>query len=138
MAKLDKVTQKRVDDIVAEGSNVYGNGDLLQSVDLLKKAWQELPNSKYVYDDSYHIARFISKISMELNDFTQSKEWAFIVEKCDPERGDIGEKEFLIGQVAYESGEELEALRYLKIANDKSDGLCFQGEDEKYRKLLGY
>ena len=136
MAKLDELTQNRIDDIVNSGSNAYGNGSLSEAIDLLKSAWNVLPEPKFIYDDSYHIARYITKISLELKAFVQAKEWAFIVKECDPERPDIGEKEFLIGQVAYESGDKLEAKKFFKIANDKSEGLCFQGEDEKYSKLI--
>ena len=52
------------------------------------------------------------------------------------DRGDIGEREFLIGQVAYEAGEEIEAKKFLKIANEKSEGMYFKGVDPKYRRLI--
>ena len=73
---------------------------------------------------------------MKIEDFNTAREWAHITKLCDPERPEIGEKEFLIGQVAYEAGDFEEAKKYLSLANSISKGLCFQGEDPKYIKLI--
>ena len=136
MAKLDEAIQSEIDALDDESNITYDNGDYNATIEILKKMWEKLPNPKVVYDDSYHIARFIALISLELKNFQQAKKWAEITKSCDPERQDIGEKEFLIGKVAYESGDMLEAKRFLKIANNKSGGRCFSSDDKKYKQLI--
>lgn len=138
MVELDKITQEKIDKIIDDSDMIYndGNGDIPKAIELLKKAWEELPSdTKFQYDDSFHIANFITVLSMEVEDYVTAKEWAFITQKCNPSRGDIGEKEFLIGQVAYAAGDMDEAYKYLKLADEVSNGLCFQEENPKYKKL---
>jgi tetratricopeptide (TPR) repeat protein len=131
MAELDSVYQERVDDFMSKGNESYEKGELLDSIESLKSAWNVLPDNKFKYDDSYHIARYITELSMQIKAYDQAIEWAFIVKKCDPERPEIGEKEFLIGQVLYEAGKITEAIKFIKIASKVSNGLCFEGEDVK-------
>ena len=116
MTTLDKLTQTKIENLVIESSDIYTKGNLEKSINLLKVAWEELPNSKYDYDYSYHIARHTTKILIELKAFAKASKWTEITSKCDPERADIGKKEFLIGQVAFESGQEQKAIEYFKIA----------------------
>ncbi len=134
--KLNELNRERVNKLISESSDFYEIGNRSKSIDLLEKAWQELPGVKYLYDESYHIARYLTKIFLESDNFELAKNWAFEVMKCDPERPDIGEKEFLVGKVLFESGEQSEALEYFRIANDKSEGMCFEGEDKKYNESI--
>ena len=136
MAQLDKKIQLKINNLIDEGSEEYDKGDLNKAIESLKLAWSELPDTKFGYDDSYHIARYIVIISMELKIFSQALEWGLVVQKCDPERPDIGEKEFLLGQVFFESGDLEKAKFYLNIASQKSDNLCFIEQDPKYQKLI--
>lgn len=136
MTELEEPIQEKVDEILDHSEIAYQENDLPSCIVWLKKAWDVLPGDKYVFDESYLIANDIVRLSMEIKDFKTAREWAFIAQKCDPERGDIGEKEFLIGQVAFESGDLKEAYKYFKLADEISKGLCFQGEDSKYVNLL--
>lgn len=136
MAKLDEKIQSEIDALSDESNVTYDNGDYNATIEILKIMWEKLPNPEVDYDDSYHIARSIALISLELRNYEQAKEWAEITKSCDPERQDIGEKEFLIGKVACESGDMLEAKRFLEIANNKSGGRCFSDQDKKYKQLL--
>lgn len=136
MTKLSAEIQREIDELSDKSNDTYDNGDYIKTIELLEQAWNKLPNPKFMYDDSYHIARSIALISLKLDKFEQAKEWAEITKLCDPERQDIGEKEFLLGQVAYESGQLTEAKKYLKIADFKSGGRCFRGQNKKYQQVL--
>jgi hypothetical protein len=52
-------------------------------------------------------------------------------------RHDLGEVEFLIGKVAFARGEMERAREQFCIANVKSEGRAFEGEDVRYKKLIG-
>lgn len=136
MPELEKNIQERIDKLIDEGDKVYNQGNIKGAINYLKEAWEIFPDSKFCYPESYHVANYITLLSMEVKDFETAKEWALVTQKCHPERGDIVEKEFLIGQVAFESGDLKEAYKYFKLADEISKGLCFQGEDSKYVNLL--
>ncbi|MCT4647878.1 MAG: hypothetical protein N4A74_23020 [Carboxylicivirga sp.] len=136
MAQLELELQKKVDNFIDKGSNIYDKGNPEQAILMLKSAWDLLPRDKFIYDDSYHIARYIIKISLELQNYNQAKEWAETIQKCDPERPDIGEKEFILGQVLYESGNKETAKFYIEISNQKSKGQCFRGKNKKYKNII--
>ncbi|MCV6628791.1 MAG: hypothetical protein OIF50_02915 [Flavobacteriaceae bacterium] len=136
MAKLEKNKQQIIDEIILKGSELHGRGNWTKSLNLLKQAWSELPLPKEDFDESFHIAKFITITYMYLKDYEEAKAWAQQTSKCDPERGEIGEKEFLIGQVYYEAEEYEKAIQFFNIADRKSDGMCFEGQDEKYKNLI--
>lgn len=136
MANLNIEKQNKIEELISESSSIYNSGDLLKSIQLLSEAWEELPQNKFDFDDSYHISRYIINLSLEMKDFDTAKKWILLYEKSDLERPDIGEREFLKGKVAYESGDILNALELFKIADKKSEGRCFEGENLKYHNFL--
>ncbi|PET38834.1 hypothetical protein CN514_24115, partial [Bacillus sp. AFS001701] len=82
--------------------------------------------------DSYHFALYLSETYLQINNFNKTKEWSELIYTCDLERIDSGEREFLSGKVAYETGDISAAKQYFNMANEKSEGRCFIDVDKKY------
>lgn len=135
MTKLTKEIQDQINEFISMASDSFCVNNFNSSITFLKKAWGKLPNDKYLFDDSYHISRYLTMSYQQLGKMEDAKHWAFINMKCDPERADIGEKEFLVGQIFFELNNVDEAIHYFKIAYKKSKGLCFKNQDTKYHKF---
>jgi hypothetical protein len=105
------------------------------SVSLLERAWEELPNDKVTYDESFLIVWGILDISIVLKDTERMKKWVDKIFITDPGRGDTGERELWAGKVAYEIGDLSKAREYFDVANKKSRGRCFGTKDGKYLKF---
>lgn len=65
---------------------------------------------------------------------TEAKRWTDTIFICDLERVDSGEREFLVGKVAFELGDIDIAKEFFFIADKKSQGRCFIDE-EKMRSI---
>ncbi|PEE34460.1 hypothetical protein CN326_03655 [Bacillus sp. AFS018417] len=122
--------------LMDKSNEEFDKGNLEESVFLLEQAWEELPNDKVTYDESFLIIWGILDISILLSDVERMKKWVDKIFVADPERGDTGERELWAGKVAYEVGDFSKAREYLEIANKKSRGRCFSAEDGKYLKFL--
>jgi hypothetical protein len=101
----------------------------------LEQAWDELPNNKVEYDESFLIVWGILDIAIILKDIKRMKKWVDKIFIADPERGDTGERELWAGKVAYEIGEFSKAKEYFDIAFKKSRGRCFGPKDSEYLKF---
>lgn len=136
MAQLDAGLQAEIDKIKAESGLYFSKGEISAAINRLEAAWEVLPGSKILYDESFHLANYILQMALQNKDFSKAAHWANVLQKCDPERPEIGEREFIAGMTAFESGDFAAAKKWFVVANEKSNGLCFQGEDKKYRQLL--
>ena len=56
--------------------------------------------------------------------------------KCSTSRYDYGERELLVGKVAYESEDIEKAKEYLTVADKKSNGKVFGENDIKYLSVI--
>jgi hypothetical protein len=102
----------------------------------LKRAWEELPDDKNKYDESYLIVVGILTTSLLIDDHDGLREWVDLIFSADPERIDSGEREMWAGRVAYELGELDKAKKHFKIADKKSRGRCFNlKNDGKYLRF---
>ena len=100
------------------------------------KAWELLPSPKVHIDESYSVAAAFIETYIALEDYKKALEWADTLQKCDLERYDDGDREFNKGVALFESGNLTEAKKWFVIANEKSEGVAFEDQDPKYKKLL--
>ena len=114
----------------------WENENYNKSIDHLLNAWNMLPEPKTSYTISYHLADELIISYLQIKDNDNASKWIEVFFKCDPERIDSGEREFLAGKVAYSSNKTRQAIEYFKIANKKSRGRCFADEDKKYKALI--
>ena len=136
MEKLSLYVKEQIESIIDESNKEFDRKKYIQSIKLLDKAWELLPEPKGGYSESYHIALYASETYLLIKDTSKAKEWADIIKKCGLNRIDSGEREFLSGKVAFESGDLDKAKQFFEIANRKSEGRCFSSEDGKYLKFF--
>ncbi|WP_059172938.1 hypothetical protein [Bacillus sp. FJAT-27445] len=125
-----------IDDLIKKSNVEYDKGNLGESISLLELAWDELPDSKVNYDESFLIIWDILHVAIELKDVATMKKWVDKIFVADPERIDSGEREYWAGKVAYEIGDFPKAKEYFEMASMKSGGRCFGPKDAKYLKFL--
>jgi tetratricopeptide (TPR) repeat protein len=124
-----------IQELMDKSNDEFDKGNFERSVCLLEQAWEELPNVKVTYDESFLIVWGILGISIMLKDSERMKEWVDKIFVADPERGDNGERDLWAGKVAYELGDLSKAREYFEVANKKSRGRCFGTKDGKYLKF---
>jgi tetratricopeptide (TPR) repeat protein len=124
-----------IQELMDKSNDEFDLGNFERSVCLLEQAWEELPNVKVTYDESFLIVWGILDISIMLKDSERMKKWVDKIFIADPERGDTGERELWAGKVAYEIGDLSKAKEYFDVANKKSRGRCFGTKDGKYLKF---
>ncbi len=122
--------------LMEESDKEFANNNFELSIQLLEKAWIELPEPKVDFDESYFIIWGILVTCLQINDMNRANKWVSKIFICDPERIDSGEREYWAGKIAYESGDYETAKEYLMIANQKSNGRCFETSDGKYIRFL--
>lgn len=133
---LDSELSKLIKSLINRSNEEYDQGKYLESIEILEDAWYRLPEPKGGYSESYYIASDISEIYLKLKKLKEAKKWSDELFKCALHRIDSGEREFLAGKVAFESSEFDTAKQYFTIANEKSEGRCFEDEPKKYIQFL--
>lgn len=129
---LDNELSKCIKNLMDRSNEEYDKGRYLESIEILEDAWCRLPEPKGRYSESYYISSGISEICIKLNKLEDAKKWSNELFKCGLHRIDSGEREFLAGKVAFESSEFDMAKKNFTIANEKSEGRCFEDEPMKY------
>ncbi len=114
----------------------YNAGDYAHAALLARQAWDLIPAPKEQYEESYYVAKKLYRYHLLLGQPEVAHDWAKTLLHCDLERFPDGEREFFYGKVNYELNRLDVAKEYLSIANKKSKGRCFLGEDDKYKALL--
>lgn len=127
----------KVEEHIERGSEEWANSNFSAARDHLEKAWDSLIEPKESEDESFHIAKYLIMVNLELRDFESALKWANKMQTCDLQRHDDGDREFWKGKVLCESGNMQGARNAFEIANQKSSGRCFVDEDDKYKLLIG-
>ena len=134
--KLSSELEEKIDGLMDDSNEKYDEGNYEESIAILEDAWNQLPEPKGDYSESYEIVMDICETYILLENYKKAKEWSELIFNCALFRIDSGEREFLAGKVAYESGDLEKAKEWFKIANEKSDGRCFGDSDKKYKKFF--
>ena len=107
-----------------------------EELSLLLDCWALIPNEKYIYDESYLVAWRIVQLAIETKNIPLMNEWKKHIELADPERADSGQREMLLGKIAYLNNNLQEARELFLVANKKSEGRCFKKSDSKYKEFM--
>ena len=132
MALLNKELQNKIDALQLELGTFLKNNEVEKALDTLEEAWALIPENKFIYDESYHIARYSMIISQRNGLESKAIYWAEIIQNCDLERADDGERELLAGKVYFDFNHFEKAKYYFVKSWNKMNGFAFKGEDEKY------
>ena len=107
-----------------------------EELDLLLATWDLIPEEKYSYSESFLIAVQIVKVALATNDLTLMNTWKDAVSLSSPHRIDSGERDMILGKIAYHNGDIDEAKSLFVAANKKSKGRCFSSNDQIYKDLM--
>lgn len=132
MELADQKIVAAIEAIWQEAEVLFENNDPARYALKLEEAWEILPAPKELYEESYDIAFAIAETYLILKDYPALLRWANILQQCDPERPDNGEREFVLGKALFETGQMQGAETYFTTAMHKSRGEVFEGVDEKY------
>ncbi|NPC92334.1 hypothetical protein HOO54_08885 [Bacillus sp. WMMC1349] len=132
----NSMLKESVDNLMEKSDQEYSDGNYAKSIELLEEAWMALPEPRVLYDESYHIVKYIIYTYLFINKPQDAMDWSDLMFICDLERIDNGEREFIIGKIAYELQRFDKAKELFFVANKKSEGRMFEDEDPKYLKLI--
>lgn len=118
----------------AKSENILGNFE--ESFNYLKKAWDILPEPKGEMQESYQIIKYIVQLSLRNNEAKLAKDWVKLIYKCNKNRFDSGEREYLEGRVEYALQNFESAKHLFKTAFKKSEGRTPGSEEKEYIKLV--
>lgn len=135
---LPSSIKEKLENLVEKSNEQFNNGCHQDSILLLEEAWNLIPEPKGIYsEESYHIVKDIIETYYVLNDFKKAKEWGEKIYLTGFARIDSGEKEYINGEIAFELGNLEIAKEFFSIANDKSEGRCFDSPNRvKYLKFF--
>lgn len=136
IVKLDMATQRQINELMDKSNEEFDRTDYPMSIQYLEDAWALLPEPKGIYDDSFHIVRYLSETYLMVNNLIEAEKWARRLYQCGTSRMDVGERDFLLGKVLFEADKRDEAKELFALADKKSEGRCFEDEDKKYFNLL--
>ena len=126
----------KIDKIIQSASDLFVERKFTGAIEQLSLAWGALPEKKESQKESYHIAKYLVIAFLKLKKYEEAQIWATKLQNCDLNRLDDGEREFYAGVVQFELKNYDRAKNLLEAANMKSDGNCFEGEDQKYLNLV--
>jgi tetratricopeptide (TPR) repeat protein len=115
----------------------FRDAQFTEGLSAVRELWGQLPNPRSSIPNAYLVASYGAALAMKCGDLAEAKMWAERGLEFAAARGDIGEAEFLVGKVEFESGRLDEAKAAFLIADRKSRGRAFVGQDPRYRALLG-
>ncbi|WHX47202.1 hypothetical protein QNH46_13595 [Paenibacillus woosongensis] len=136
MVLLNSPLKEEIEKLIEVSNQEYDLANYEDSIKLLEEAWEKLPIPKVTYDDSYHIVKYIIETYLFMNKAEMGAKWISMLFICDLEREDSGEREFIAGKVSYETDDLVMAKELFYVANNKSEGRCFEDEDTKYLKFF--
>lgn len=137
MPELNSPLKEKVEELLFKKAELdFEKKEYDSCIKNLKTAWELLPDEKIKWNESYLIADYLAAVYVLEKKFDDALNWSTILQKCDLERGDFGEREFALGKVYYEMQDLEKAKEQFIIAMKKSEGRMFEGEDKKYIDLV--
>ena len=115
---------------------LYKNENYSAALASLVNLWSSIPEPKCETANVYLIIEYAVAISLKSENLDSAWHWAVLAPQYNKNRQDLGEAEFLVGKVAFERGEMQVAAENFKIANEKSNGRIFRGENQKYKAVI--
>lgn len=137
MTELDIELKEKIQTLIDESLDVYSDDSIDECIELLEKAWSLVPDPKENWEEGYLVTHEIFETYFIACEFELAHKWAEIYLKCDEKHRNFGDAEFYLGKMAYEEEELDKARKYFEIADKKSGGRVWPGEDEpKYYKFF--
>lgn len=123
--------QTKIKQFEKEALSEFRSGNIENAIGLFVKAWNVLPEPKTDQPESYLIANSLVFALTKAEKYEEALEWAKQLMKSALDRRDDGDREYMAGTVLYHLERKDDAWKYFDVANDKSEGRCFMGNDKK-------
>ncbi|MGL5889175.1 MAG: hypothetical protein ACRC3B_04785 [Bacteroidia bacterium] len=136
MKELDAELKSTIDQSITSAMSVFSLDSPEQSIAMLLDAWALLPDEKQQWSESFLLSKYIVNVYFRTGNLQKAKEWSVIFLNCDHAQRNYGESEMMAGKIAHQEGYLESAKQYFSIANQKSEGRCFSGDDKQYKKML--
>jgi hypothetical protein len=111
-------------------------GDYAGGLARLGVLWESIPEPRTEVPNIYMCIEYAVALCLRAGDLDEAWRWALMGPEYNKRRQDLGEAEFLIGKVAFERGDMASAAANFSVANKKSNGRVFRGEDSKYKEII--
>lgn len=132
MAELTESLQNEFEGLDEQIESCYERNEFKKIIELQLIKWKKLPAPKENWDESFHIASSLVEAYTETEQLDEAVRWAEVLQDCDPERIDSGEKEMVFGKALFAAEKYVPAHEKFKVAFRKSKGRQFKEEDPKY------
>jgi len=133
--ELDDKTYEQIMELSDEGNELIDEGKFHESIEVLKKALNLIPQPKDIWEASTWIYATLGDASFLANDYEACLNYMFEALKCP---GGIGNPFILlrIGQCFFELDNMYKAKEYLLQAYMLEGEEIFEPDDEKYFELI--
>jgi tetratricopeptide (TPR) repeat protein len=136
MKELQTELKSKIEQMIASAMDVFSLEKPEESTTLLLNAWVLLPDEKQLWTESFLLSKYILHVYYRTGNLPKAKEWSVVFLNCDHAQRNYGEAEMMAGKIAHQEGNITLAKQHFSVANQKSQGRCFSGDDKQYKKLL--
>lgn len=136
MQHLDPKLRDEIDSKFRLARILLDSGDTEQAIKLSEDAWDLLPDPKFEWDVSKSYTHAMAVRYRDAKKYDEAIRLMKSLFESNTVKPYQDEPYFIMGTIFYEKGDLDEARRWLKKANEISNGRCFQGEPEKYKNLI--
>ncbi len=121
MKELELSLKTEIETLIKKAMDSFNPHDIESSIEILKEAWNLLPNPKHQWwDSSFLPLKYITIVYFNAKQFENSESWAKEFLIADNFNRNYGESEFILGKINFEFNRFDEARKYFEIASDKS------------------
>lgn len=136
MEELNEELSQQILDLIDEAYNAYSKEIPENSINILQEAWNLLPDNQEDYEEGYLVIHEFVETYFSVGDYLETEKWIEIYLKSDNLNRNFGIAEFYAGKTAFELGKFEDAKNYFQIAEKKSEGRVWKGNDAtKYFKF---
>lgn len=114
----------------------YKNNQFGECIEDLKQLWETIPAPKENIPNAYLVVEYLSRILLKLDKYDEAFMWGIKGTVFNSTRNQAGEAEFLLGEIAYQSGYHEFAKDMFLIAKKRSKGRIFKNENPEFLKLI--
>lgn len=129
--ELNEELSQQILDLIDEAYNTYSKESPENSINILHEAWNLIPDNKEEFEEGYLVVHELIETYFSIGDYLATEKWIEMYLKSDNINRNFGTAEFYAGKTAFELGKLEEAKSYFQIAEKKSKGRIWKGENFK-------
>lgn len=127
--EIEENIKQEIERLTNEAFGVFDLENPQPGIDILIKAYNNIPAPRTKYTESFNLIKYISIGYFRAGMIDESEKWLPEFFESDFNTMGFGESEYLAGKIALKRNNEKLAIQYFIVANQKSEGRVF-GSDE--------